>query len=100
MTNADTAADNSQDSGADPAAAESDDTEATPVDVEPTEGTAEASDAVEDPDEVLKQKYREAMAHKHGAPGAAKAGHGDSGSFGHSQSAGPMHRMFRRKSGG
>ena len=48
----------------------------------------------------MKQKYRDAMAHKHGASGAAKQGHGDAGTSGHSQSAGPTQRMFRRKSGG
>jgi hypothetical protein len=53
-----------------------------------------------DPDEVMKQKYREAMAHKHGTSGATKQEHGDSGSSGHSQSAGPSQRMFRRKAGG
>ena len=56
--------------------------------------------AVTDPDELMKQKYRDAMAHKHGASGAAKKGHGDAGTSGHSQSAGPSQRMFRRKSGG
>jgi len=56
--------------------------------------------AVTDPDELMKQKYRDAMAHKHGASGATKQGHGDAGSSGHSQSAGPSQRMFRRKAGG
>jgi hypothetical protein len=53
-----------------------------------------------DPDEVMKQKFREAIAHKHGTSGATKQEHGDSGSSGHSQSAGPSQRMFRRKAGG
>jgi hypothetical protein len=61
---------------------------------------AEAGTEITDPDELMKQKYREAMAHKHGASGAAKQGHGDAGSSGHAQSAAQTQRMFRRKSGG
>ncbi len=66
---------------------------------EATEAGGPAAEAT-DPDELMKQKYRDAMAHKHGASGAAKQGHGDAGTSGHSQSAGPSQRLFRRKSGG
>lgn len=83
----------------------------TAPDPDPTPETAESGAAEvvagstepevsTDPDEVMKQKYREAMAHKHGTSGATKQEHGDSGSSGHSQSAGPSQRMFRRKAGG
>ena len=78
-------------------------TDAAPTpDSDPVEATVdgEPEAAVADPDELMKQKYRDAMAHKHGASGAAKKGHGDAGTSGHSQSAGPSQRMFRRKSGG
>jgi hypothetical protein len=78
-------------------------TDAAPTpDSDPVEATVdgEPEAAVTDPDELMKQKYRDAMAHKHGASGAAKKGHGDAGTSGHSQSAGPSQRMFRRKSGG
>ncbi len=78
-------------------------TDAGPTpDSDPVEATVdgEPEAAVTDPDELMKQKYRDAMAHKHGASGAAKKGHGDAGTSGHSQSAGPSQRMFRRKSGG
>ena len=61
---------------------------------------AEPETATADPDELMKQKYRDAMAHKHGASGAAKQGHGDAGASGHAQSAAQTQRMFRRKSGG
>lgn len=53
-----------------------------------------------DPNEDLKAKYREAMAHKHGSSGAHKTSHGDKGEAAHSQSAGPSQKMFRRKAGG
>ena len=53
-----------------------------------------------DPDEDLKAKYREALAHKHASSGAADTSHGDSGTSAHAQTAGPPQRMFRRKSGG
>ena len=33
---------------------------------------------ITDPDELMKQKYRDALAHKHGTSGAKK-GHGDAG---------------------
>ena len=78
-------------------------TDAAPTpDSDPVEATVdgEPEAAVTDPDELMKQKYRDAMAHTHGASGAAKKGHGDAGTSGHSQSAGPSQRMFRRKSGG
>lgn len=78
-------------------------TDAAPTpDSDPVEATVdgEPEAALADPDELMKQKYRDAMAHKHGASGAAKKGHGDAGTSGHSQSAGPSQRMFRRKSGG
>jgi Family of unknown function (DUF5302) len=61
---------------------------------------AESGAAITDPDELMKQRYRDAMAHKHGASGAAKQGHGDAGSSGHAQSAAQTQRLFRRKSGG
>lgn len=79
---------------------------------EAPETTSEAADSTDstadpegpatpvDPDEAMREKYREALAHKHGASGAAQKGHGDSGSSAHSQSAGPSQRLFRRKSGG
>ena len=57
---------------------------------------AEASD----PDQDLKAKYREALAHKHASAGAADTSHGDSGTTAHAQTTGPTQRMFRRKSGG
>lgn len=78
-------------------------TDAAPTpDSDPVEATVdgEPEAAVTDPDELMKQKYRDAMAHKHGASGAANKGHGDAGTSGHSQSAGPSQRLFRRKSGG
>lgn len=53
-----------------------------------------------DPNEDLKAKYREAMAHKHGSSGAHRTVHGDKGEAAHSQSAGPTQKMFRRKAGG
>ena len=53
-----------------------------------------------DPDEALKAKYREALAHKHGTSGAHKTTHGDQGEAAHSQSTGPTQKMFRRKAGG
>ena len=56
--------------------------------------------ALTDPDELMKQKYRDAMAHKHGASGASKKTHGDAGTSAHSQSSGPTQKMFRRKAGG
>lgn len=52
------------------------------------------------PDEQLRAKFREAMAHKHGAAGAGGTSHGDHGSYGHSVGRGPSQRMFRRKAGG
>jgi hypothetical protein len=61
---------------------------------------ADESPTTTDPDELMKQKYRDAIAHKHGASGASKKGHGDAGSSAHSQSAGPTQKLFRRKSGG
>ena len=48
----------------------------------------------------MKQKYRDALAHKHGTSGAKKTVHGDKGEEAHSQSAGPSQKMFRRKAGG
>ncbi len=63
-------------------------------------GPADAGAKAVDPDEAMKEKYREALAHKHGAHGAAQKGHGDAGTSAHSQSAGPSQRMFRRKAGG
>ena len=51
-------------------------------------------------DELMKQKYRDALAHKHGTSGAKKTAHGDKGEEAHSQSAGPTQKMFRRKAGG
>ena len=67
----------------------------------PDDATTPAeSDPPVDPDEALKAKYREALAHKHGTSGATKEGHGDSGSSPHSQTTGPSQRMFRRKAGG
>jgi hypothetical protein len=81
--------------------------EATVTDKDPAHDTgpehalaAEPEAAITDPDELMKQKYRDAMAHKHGASGAAKQGHGDAGPSGHAQSAAQTQRMFRRKSGG
>jgi hypothetical protein len=53
-----------------------------------------------DPDELMRQKYRDALAHKHGTSGAKKTTHGDKGEEAHSQSAGPSQKMFRRKAGG
>ncbi len=53
-----------------------------------------------DPDEAMKQKYRDALAHKHGTSGAKKTVHGDKGEEAHSQSTGPSQKMFRRKAGG
>ena len=61
---------------------------------------AEPEAALTDPDELMKQKYRDAMAHKHGASGASKKTHGDAGTSAHSQSSGPTQKMFRRKAGG
>ena len=61
---------------------------------------AEPATEITDPDELMKQKYRDAMAHKHGGSGSAKQGHGDAGASGHAQSAAQTQRMFRRKSGG
>ena len=64
-------------------------------------GPAHEPEAVTaDPDELMKQKYRDAMAHKHGGSGSAKQGHGDAGASGHAQSAAQTQRLFRRKSGG
>jgi hypothetical protein len=57
-------------------------------------------DPVTDPDELMKQKYRDALAHKHGTSGAKKTVHGDKGEEAHSQSTGPSQKMFRRKAGG
>ena len=85
-------ADTAPDPDTNPETAESGAAEAVAGPTEPEVST--------DPDEVMKQKYREAMAHKHGTSGAAKQEHGDSGSSGHSQSAGPSQRLFRRKAGG
>ena len=41
------------------------------------------------PTEPMEQKYREAMAHKHGASGSAKQGHGDAGGSGHTRERRP-----------
>ena len=75
-----------------------------PVDAAPAEAPAEAAEetaaAAVDPDEALKAKYREALAHKHGTSGAHKTSHGDQGEAAHSQSTGPTQKMFRRKAGG
>ncbi len=79
--------------------ADNDDVDAT-ADVAPEDVAGESAAAAADPDELMKQKYRDAMAHKHGASGASKKGHGDAGTSGHSQSAGPTQKLFRRKSGG
>jgi hypothetical protein len=85
----------------DEAASHDADAEVAPDEVETKAGEAADAEAdATDPDELMKQKYRDAMAHKHGASGAAKQGHGDAGTSGHSQSAGPSQRLFRRKSGG
>jgi hypothetical protein len=64
------------------------------------EATGEAPEAQSQPEDDLKAKYREALAHKHGTSGVHKAGHGDAGSQAHSQSTGPTQKMFRRKAGG
>ncbi len=79
-----------------------DDSGATTEQPEPNEGGDSVAPVEEpaDPDEALRQKYRDALAHKHGSSGAAQKGHGDAGSSGHSQSAGPTQRLFRRKAGG
>ncbi len=61
---------------------------------------ADAATPAPDPDEDLKAKYREALAHKHASSGAADTSHGDSGTSAHAQTTGPSQRMFRRKSGG
>jgi hypothetical protein len=77
------------------------DAEGAPDEVEnEPSAAAEPETATTDPDELMKQKYRDAMAHKHGASGAAKQGHGEAGPSGHAQSAAQTQRMFRRKSGG
>ncbi len=77
------------------------DTDVTTTDTGPEAvATGEPGAAVTDPDELMKQKYRDAMAHKHGASGAAKKAHGDAGTSGHSQSTGPTQKLFRRKAGG
>jgi hypothetical protein len=60
----------------------------------------EASAEATDPAEAMKAKYRDALAHKHGASGAHKTVHGDKGEAAHSQSTGPSQKMFRRKAGG
>ena len=78
-------------SGAEPEGAGNEATDAAAV---------EPEGAPTDPDELMKQKYRDAMAHKHGDSGATKQGHGDAGPSGHAQSAAQTQRMFRRKSGG
>jgi hypothetical protein len=85
--------DEARDPDADPEVAPDD------VEIEPS-AAAEPETAITDPDELMKQKYRDAMAHKHGASGAAKQGHGEAGPSGHAQSAAQTQRMFRRKSGG
>lgn len=61
---------------------------------------APATEAVVDPDEAMKAKFRDAMAHKHGSSGAHKSAHGDQGESVHSQSNGPTQKLFRRKAGG
>lgn len=67
----------------------------------PTDAAVEETPAAAaDPDEELKAKYREALAHKHGSSGAHKTAHGDQGEAAHSQSTGPTQKMFRRKAGG
>ena len=76
-----------------------------PAEAAPAETSAEAAAeeipaAPADPDEALKAKYREALAHKHGTSGAHKTTHGDHGEAAHSQSNGPTQKMFRRKAGG
>ena len=77
------------------------DADPTPADDVPAPGApAAAEPVVTDPDELMKQKYRDALAHKHGTSGAKKTAHGDKGEEAHSQSAGPTQKMFRRKAGG
>ena len=52
-------------------------TDAAPTpDSDPVEATVdgEPEAAVADPDELMKQKYRDAMAHKHGASGGGEEG--------------------------
>jgi hypothetical protein len=96
-----------------PAEAATDPAEGTadvrPDATDPAEGTAEiradAADPADpadiaDPAEAMKAKYRDALAHKHGAGGAHKTVHGDKGEAAHSQSTGPTQKMFRRKAGG
>ena len=75
------------------------------TDVDPTPAddavaAAEPDPVATDPDELMKQKYRDALAHKHGTSGATKTVHGDTGEEAHSQSTGPSQKMFRRKAGG
>jgi Family of unknown function (DUF5302) len=75
------------------------------TDVDPTPAddavaAAEPDAVTNDPDELMKQKYRDALAHKHGTSGAKKTVHGDKGEEAHSQSTGPSQKMFRRKAGG
>lgn len=75
------------------------------TDVDPTPAddavaAAEPDPVATDPDELMKQKYRDALAHKHGTSGAKKTVHGDQGEEAHSQSTGPSQKMFRRKAGG
>ena len=65
----------------------------------PAPAPAPAS-APADPDEAMKAKFRDALAHKHGSSGAHKDAHGDKGEAAHSQSTGPTQKMFRRKAGG
>jgi hypothetical protein len=70
------------------------------ADPEIPDESAAAADEAQDPNEDLKARYREAMAHKHGSSGAHRAGHGDKGEAAQSQSTGPTQKMFRRKAGG
>ena len=84
----------------DPEPTSADHSEVVTRDETETGSATDSEAAITDPDQLMKQKYREAMAHKHGTSGATKQEHGDSGSSGHSQSAGPSQRMFRRKAGG
>lgn len=73
-----------------------------PNDAREAGSAASTSDPARDPAveaDDLKAKYRDALAHKHGAHGAAHTQHGDKGANapGHEQAHAP--RMFRRKSG-
>ncbi len=53
-----------------------------------------------DPDEALKAKFREALAHKQDGSGVSGHGHTDAGHPDHPHGAAAQQRMFRRRAGG